>query len=204
MQPGNTSYLDRKLEGICTYPGCSSAPAPGLQLCPRHRRKQNKRQRTSANRLRAERRRLGLCAAAGCGEKSSTYYCVRHAIALGRAVAPAAHNTVDKSARLAARTRVEDGRTRYHGQPRRGSQPIGQLEAKELDDAIALLRTAKEGLAMARAAPALSKVQRRAALHAAVAHADRVSRMIAELCERVGFAQQALLRDLKDDDLNGL
>jgi len=139
-----------------------------------------------------------------CGAKSSSYYCVRHAIARGRTCVAAPHNALDKSARIAARTRVDaTGRVRYGGQDRRGSQPVGQLEAKELDDAIALLVRTKAGLAMARAAPGLSKRERDAAIRAAVANADQVSRMIEELCNRCGYQQQMLVADRACDDSAG-
>jgi len=190
------TYLDRKLAEpcVCTYPGCGQPPADGVQLCTRHRRRHNLANRRSASRLRKRRRARGRCAE--CSAKSSSYYCVRHAIAAGRVRPAAVGNAVGKRERIAARTRVDSsGRVRYGGQDRRGSQPVGQLEAKELDDAIALLVRTKAGLAMARAAPGLSKRERDAAIRAAVAHADQVSRMIEELCNRCGYQQQMLVAD---------
>lgn len=125
-------------------------------------------------------------------------------ISRGRLSTVATHNTLDKSARLAARTITgADGRTRYHGQSRRGSQPPEQLVDGEIRDAIKLLETTQRGLAMAYALPAgtpSERTRRKAAIHASLAHADRVSRQIEEICQRYGYQQTALQRDRDCDE----
>jgi hypothetical protein len=118
-----------------------------------------------------------------------------------RSVAAGVDNGVDKQARIAARLKTDaTGRTRYHGQARRGSQPPDQLVAGELADAVKLLQTTAGGFAMAYQLPhdtPRERAYRRECFHAALAHADRVSRMIEELCTRYGYEQTQLMRDIE-------
>jgi len=196
--PEPLTYLDRKTAEppLCTYPGCRNAPALGVQLCPRHRRKQNRRQAESARRLTAGRRRAGLCASPGCGAKSETYYCIACAISKGRLSTVAPDNTLDKQARLAARTKVDPtGRTRYHGQDRTGTPPASLRDAQDVAEMHRLLKMCGDGLVMARAAVGLSKVQLRAAFHAALAHGDRAARLFEDMATRYGYTQQMLVPD---------
>jgi len=194
MSTAANTYLDRKLAQACTYTGCAAAPAPGVQLCPKHRRRLNRARKRSQNALRAARRKAGQCAE--CPTKSSTYYCVRHAIAAKRTRRVAVLNSEDKQSRIAARTIIGvDGRTRYHGQRRTGDLPRAVLDEQSIDECLRLLVMTKQGLAMARAAVGLSKVQLRAALHAALAHGDRAAREFEALALRNGYTQQMLVVD---------
>jgi hypothetical protein len=179
-------YLERKLAGLCVYHRCGTPPADGAQLCLHHLAKQRKRDAKYKAKLRARRRESGLCAF--CLAKSKTYRClaclVKAGFAARRKSVPC---SVDKSARIAARTVMHhDGRTRYHGQNRRGQQPRAQLDDQDLAEAISRLQRAKDGLAAARSPEAqlLPRIQREDAERAALAQLELAGRFLDDVGER--------------------
>src|SRR5213078_4288272 len=91
-------YLEKKVAQLCTYHRCKCAPAEGAQLCPRHLRKQRKRDARYKARLRARRRHAGQCAF--CPAKSKTYRCMACVIKAGFAPRKSVQSSVDKSARI--------------------------------------------------------------------------------------------------------
>jgi hypothetical protein len=189
------SYTDLVIAHVCVQ--CAEPAAADSDRCEPHRDQQRKRDRAWRAARRKLHRRRGLCAE--CETPSDTYYCTAHSIKMGRTDAVAVDSTVDKAARIAARLKTHaDGRTRYHGQDRRGSQPPDQLVAKEIADAVRLLETAAGGFALAYQLPngtPRERAYRKECFHASLAHADRVSRVIEELCTRYGYQQTQLMRD---------
>ena len=191
------SYLERKLAQQCTYPGCDREPAIGVQLCPRHRRKHHSRDLAYRSSVRAQRREAGLCR--DCGLPSKAYRCTICAIRDGHLSTVGVDKGVDKAARMAARTKVDPtGRTRYHGQTRTGTPPASLRDAQDVAEMHRLIKMCGEGLVMAREAAGLSKVQLRAAIHAALAHGDRAARLFEHLATRYGYTQQMLVPDLDE------
>ena len=185
MTAATELYLEKKVAQLCTYHRCKCAPAEGAQLCPRHLRKQRKRDARYKARLRARRRHAGQCAF--CPAKSKTYRCMACVIKAGFAPRKSVQSSVDKSARIAARTVMHgDGRTRYHGQARRGQQSRAQLDEQDLADAIARLQRAKDGLAAARSPEAqlLPRIQREEAERAALAQLELAGRFLDDVGER--------------------
>ena len=150
-------YAARKLDGRCTQQGCKRVAGDGAQLCPKHLNRKRAARARSAQKARAAKRAKKLCAV--CGRKSPRRFrCAgckvkRNAIRATRRPLKidGVGNGVGKRLAIERRTAVDQsGRTRYHGQERRGQQPRSQLDDKDIDDAIAALRRVKHGLAMVR------------------------------------------------------
>lgn len=136
------SYEDRKVQGICTRSGCRRRASDDSSLCVRHHRADRRASREYKKRLRDERRAAKLCVwcsnakPAPASEGSTS--CLPCRIKRNRVraadggVRVAVHDG-GRSAAIAAATRKDpDGRTRYHGQQRRGQQTHTQLNAQDL------------------------------------------------------------------------
>lgn len=186
------SYADRVQAEVCVQ--CPAPAAPGSDRCEPHRDAQRKRDATWRRSKRQANRKLKLCAE--CPTPSESYYCPVCAIRAGRVPVAAVDSAVDKRSRIDNRTKTDStGRTRYHG---RGRRAAPESDAAALVEARRLLLLCERGLEMARSVTELSAVQQRAAVHAALAHADRASRLIEELCTRNGYSQQRLAADLDE------
>lgn len=96
---------------------------------------------------------------------------------------------LDKSDQIAAATRThEDGRTRYHGQGKRGQQPQAQLNRQDLGMARKALDAGEQGLGLLETdeVKALPRIQRADVKQAAAHQLDRATRHIDDVLERIG------------------
>lgn len=146
--------LQRKLDGWCTYSSACPRraegwPDPTQQLCRRHRLKEQKRLSQLKRAQRTESAAQGKCVR--CRKPSETYRCAACRI-LDRCTLPSvsrtARDTADRAARIASRTITHaDGRTRYHGQSRRGQQTHAQLDEQDIAFALKEIEFGQAGLA---------------------------------------------------------
>jgi hypothetical protein len=191
-----TLYEDRKLAGLCTR--CGGPAADDSSLCAKHRDDQRGRTARTMARIRAARVEAGLCVwcpgtrptKVAAGETSCLACRIRR-----RRVKPlgGVHNDVHKHERIAARTATHaDGRTRYHGQQRRGQQTHAQLNAQDVEMASECFDSFKAGLALIESAEvkALPRVQRDDVKAATAHQGERVGRHIDAVLERLGHFKQ--------------
>ncbi len=196
---GAMTRQERKEAGRCTIPGCKRRCSGDTLLCHGHRRAaKTARQRYNQR----KRKNKKLCR--DCPRKvSDGRYCLRcRALRAGRRPRKtrAGENAGDIGTSIADRTRIDsDGRTRYHGQARRGQQPRAQLDEQDLDYAIASIARTKAGLAIARSPvyAALPRIQREEAVQAALSPADQGVRFVEEVLtrNRYGGRNRATQRD---------
>lgn len=95
----------------------------------------------------------------------------------------------DKAARIAQATRVHaDGRERYHGQQRRGSQPMLQIDEQDAQWASDLITAGLEGLRFFESpeVQARGRFEREDVKGAALSHFDRAQRHLEDILERRG------------------
>src|SRR5262249_16771748 len=139
------TYDERKAitadTGQCVMAGCTDPATADSLKCVGHRDEARKSNREYRARQRKRRRRLGQCLDCAKklrpGLKPERIWCTRHRIARNRFKAMerggGVRTGVDKFARIASRTvKGEDGRTRYHGQERRGQQTHAQLDEQDI------------------------------------------------------------------------
>lgn len=183
-------YLERQQAGQCVYgTSCTQPLAPGSDLCERHLRRERKR-KAKAEIARHERNReKGLCAF--CDTPSETYRCLAHAIKHGQTprMAIGVATAADRAAQIAARTRTHaDGRTRYHGQQKRGQQPMAQLNRQDLEMAESAFADFKRAVAVTDTDEfkRMPVIQREAARAAVAGLGDLTCRHIDDVLERLG------------------
>lgn len=180
----------------CTYGRCRRAPTDGSDLCARHLRGKRKRQArwVAAKRARREAARLCIwCPESGpprpadggnsckpCRIRRNRVRDTEHGVDTG----------VDNRAeRIAARTRTHaDGRTRYHGQPRRGGLAKRDLNRQDIELARECFETFVEGIQMIETddVKKLPRIQRDGVVSAVAHQGDRTSRHIDDILERLG------------------
>lgn len=185
------TYMDRKVAGLCTYPGCIAPPADDALQCETHQRAANKRASRTRAKLRKLRRKNGRCAECGIN-KSKRFRCPACQILVNRAPRHRGNNGGNKRARVAARITVgsfagEEGRSRYRGAlGRKGPPGKAREDATDLADARLAIDRALAGLAYARSPEvlALPLAQRKEAERAALSQADHGARFIDAVLER--------------------
>lgn len=193
-------YLARKLSGRCTRPGCKRKASPSVQLCRSHHYAAKAALKRHFERKRLDNRNAGQCAV--CGAKSERYRCPTCAVkhAMTRPPSRGANNGENQRSTIASRTSVDkDGRTRFHGQGKRGQQPRSQLDDQDLLTARRAIDKAMAGLSLARS-PAmleLPRIQRKDAERAALAVAGQSARFVLEVLERNGCPE---FGQLAEDD----
>lgn len=186
--------------GTCIQAGCDDPAASGSMQCVPHRESALQARREYQARIRKYRRRHKLCV--DCGTKlrgTETTWCTRHRIARRRDSAlrrqlAGVQNGVEKSERIAQRTIThEDGRTRYHGQDRRGQQTHAQLDEQDIGFARREITRGETGLAAYTAEAqrakekhpeALPKVQRDGIRSDALGYLERAQRHLDDVLER--------------------
>jgi len=205
-----TTYQERKEQsaetGVCLYPACHEPAASGSNWCAPHRDKERANQRESRARLRKRRKRLGQCIDCGVKlrrDRDERIYCAAHRVARNRLgalsrAAAVVQATVQKSERIASRTvRGDDGRTRYHGQERRGQQTHAQLDEQDIEFARREITAGEAGLKIyavevgrskAKDPLALPRIQRDDLRSAALHQLDRAARHLGDVLERHGHA----------------
>jgi hypothetical protein len=137
------SYEEKKSQGWCTRRWCRTPAslADDSQLCQRHLKRKREQDAASAARRRAAREADGLCvwcpAAKPRPATQGSTACLPCRIKRNRLKIEDGVGTrlghQDRAAAIAAATRKDpDGRTRYHGQGRRGQQTYATLNAQDL------------------------------------------------------------------------
>jgi hypothetical protein len=185
-------YYERKAAGQCTGSLTCDAPlVEDRQMCAEHLEKARLSTATSLERTRAERREDGLCAF--CGKvKSEEWACLRCKVLRGWLPSSLANVPENVPAENdPSRFKVSrDGRRRYHGQMKRGRQPVSQLDDQDLKAAHDQIKSARDVLAKvnAPAAEAWPRHERESARREALALAEHASRFVDEVLDRHGFA----------------
>lgn len=183
-------YQLRKEHSLCTQ--CGGPAADDSSLCAPHRDAARARKAQWIARERRRRRRARVCGDCGAPLKSAeTIWCHAHRVRRNRLskLRRGVDSRVDRSERVAARTITHaDGRTRYHGQSRRGQQTHEQLDAQDLGLTREALEAAETGLQLYRGAEvqAMPRIQREDVRAAAVAQLGRAIRHIEDIQERHG------------------
>jgi hypothetical protein len=193
---GPFGYHERKVMGLCTYPGCS-ARVDDHNECTKHRAGTAKRKaKWRAKRARIARklirhwRKKKRCL--GCGGKrlSGEDHCAKCTVAIGAAQLVVSQQAGQKEARIEAATTVDaDGRWRYRGQAKRGRQSVAQLDDQDLRFALEALQKARDGIAWLSTVTdsAMSKNEKHDAVSAALAHATHASRLVDDVLDRHGY-----------------
>lgn len=192
-------YMERKVAGLCTR--CGKEADEDSSLCRKHRRQRNAAAAACMARKRDALRAQGLCIY-NCGTSvgKEDYACLACRVRIGRTqrklVSLGSVNPVvsqpDKAAAIAAATRRDpDGRTRYHGQQRRGQQTHAQLNAQDLRMAIDSWEAFCAGVRLTGAPEfkLMHRAQRDALKTATASHGERLSGHIDDILERLGHFQ---------------
>lgn len=193
-------YEERKASSKCVQ--CRRPAAEDSSRCRKHRDAKRKRDRESAARIKAARRRAGQCV--GCKLPSTSYRCPACAEKSGhaRGPAPGSNLSADKQARIAATTRKHaDGRVRYHGQAKRGSQPIAQLDAQDHEAALRMIAAGYTRLGIYRSAAvqAMPRIQHESVKLQACQEIDHGAAFLESILERNGHPR-ADRRKLEGDE----
>lgn len=213
------TYVDRKAitadTGECLRDGCPDPAASGSMWCEPHRDADRKYQRDYRAKLRRKRRRKGLCL--DCGKKlrrdlGEKIWCTRHRAARNRlsAARPGGVRVgVQKLERIRARTvKGDDGRTRYHGQKRRGQQTHRQLDEQDIQFARNEITRGAERLEVhatetdrskAGDPMAIPKIQRDGIRSDALGYLERAQRHLDDVLERHGHGGHAMKRHGRRD-----
>jgi len=189
-------YQQRLEQGACTYGRCKRAPADGSDLCRRHLRKRRKRQAEWFAAKSARRITAKLCVwcpesgpprpADGPGNSCKQCRVRRNRIRDAEHGAAGVDNRTD---RIASRTKKHaDGRTRYHGQPRRGGLAKSHLNRQDIELARECFDTLAEGLQMIETddVKRLPRIQRDGVVSAVAHQGDRTVRHLEDILERLG------------------
>jgi hypothetical protein len=134
MDTAALDYQQRKVQSLCTRAGCSAPASEESSLCEPHHRAAKERAKAGMRKLRRRRKREHCCVHCGGPRKPRTRSCLACRVRRNR-VHPQRSGVTDdvnKTERVASQTRThEDGRTRYHGQGKRGQQPKTQLNLQD-------------------------------------------------------------------------
>ncbi len=143
-------YLARKVNGRCTRPGCRRRASGESVLCHGHRQAAISYQ-NRYNRRKRKNRKVCLDCPRKTGEGRYCIRCASRRTARRPRKIRAGEKAGEKKAAIERRTSLDaDGRSRFHGQERRGQQPRAQLDKKDIQDAIAALVQADAALDMVR------------------------------------------------------
>lgn len=195
-----TLYQQRLDQGKCTYSsGCHRPPADGTSLCEHHHRKHKRSKREAAQRKRDERRAAGLCLycpgdkpAKVAPPKTTCAACkIRRGQVNGMGVDGIGEaSDIARQERIAAATRKgDDGRTRFHGQQKRGSQPRIQVDDQDFRYARQSLEAGQAGLHLFERAVAARepRFQRDDIKSAALHQINRAMGFLEEILDRRGY-----------------
>lgn len=177
------TYEDRKLAGICTYPGCESPCGDESLRCERHASAD--RSYDAARRAKDKARRRADRACMRCGHpkrKAGSKWCLRCLIQLGRLRADH-QKQHQKHAPKFRQVTEGDGRTRnrYIGHGKRGAQSTAANDAQDLVDILKCIEKCRDGLVAVAAEPDLGRIERKAAEHAALSHLHLATRLAGDV-----------------------
>jgi hypothetical protein len=187
-------YHERKVAGWCTYGACPRRAADGFQLCDRHRRRVNARQRDRAAAVRAELSEQRKCRR--CRKPSTTYRCPACRI-LDQTNLPAR----GVPARVATDEwrRDANGWERYRGKGQRGAPPAIVGDESDLAAATEALERGRVALVYAHGLdPAVvGKLGKREALAAAASILRLAAVFVADVVERNTGERPVLAKKLR-------
>lgn len=190
------TYQQLKEQALCAQ-GCGAPAADDHELCPAHRDAKRDRQAKWVQRKRKRLRRQRRCGDCQCELKpGERIWCTAHRIRRNRVSALRVADvdvSVDKSERVAAATREHaDGRTRYHGQQRRGQQTHAQLNRQDVGMAESCFEAFKAGIQLLGSdeVKAWPRGERNAVTKATANQGERCGRHIDDVLERIGHFQQ--------------
>lgn len=196
METAAETYQQRKELGLCTR--CGQPAADDSSLCPEHRDDHRAAANRYAESLRAERSAKGQCPY--CPRKRETKLkdgeAMCPACRVERRRMPRSLGVVDKvvdKAKIEAATRKDgDGRTRYHGQGKRGQQPKYQLNVQDLRHVKADFEKFESGVVWLAGPDAEQrhKTDRDKVEWATANCGGRAARRINDILERLGHAMQ--------------
>lgn len=189
-QDAPSSYLDRKVAGMCTRPGCPLDAEDDCNLCSGHRADNAK----YARRRRAKNRKLWtaskLCLRCGDRRRKGSKWCALCLLKAGKLKTEERQSQRQIADKRVTRDSEGDGyaRTRYHGQSRRGQQKRWQLDVQSIDFAIAALSEARARITESHEAEQakMPRVQRDEIRNQGVDLVLYASRHCVEVAERNG------------------
>jgi hypothetical protein len=202
------TYQQLKVLEVCAQ-GCGAPAADGHELCEPHREAKRARQAKWLAKKRKRARRLKHCPDCPVDARplreGERIWCRAHRIRRNRISAlwsagPGVDPYVDRSERVAAATRThDDGRTRYHGQQRRGQQTHAALNAQDLKMASGPLKAFRAGLAELGRPEAKEwpRGEKQRVIDATIHEAKRHIRHLEDILERLGYFGP---RGRKDED----
>lgn len=173
-------YYQRKADHQCTRCGIQLADDYDHQQCPPHLKEARKRSRVAHAERRADRAAKGKCV--NCNRPANGLYRCRICYIRAGRLSPT--TSVNKRVNIEERTSIDrDGRSRYHGQAKRGApsaEVIAQQEENDLRSAEELLARYREAMRVWRSPEiqALPRIQRQEAKNAALELLDRAGRFI--------------------------
>ena len=193
-------YMERKLAGLCTR--CGAPASEDAILCATCRKERNRVSAECMQRRRAERRARKLCiycaravnddyACSDCRVRVNRY--VRRWVTRARDVSNAVNHGEERDRRIAARTVTHgDGRTRYHGQARRGQQTHQQLNRQDLAMADQAYEAFKAGVTLlgSEEAKTWPRGDRERVMLATANQGERHGRHVDDVLERLGHFKQ--------------
>ena len=198
-----SDYERRKLAQQCTYPGCSERPVDGFSQCAGHRDNELQRKRDYIARKRDEWKRGKRCSWCGRVRRDgSNWGCEKHDPEL-------VDNVVDKSksSRIAAATTVrtlpsDAGRTRYHGQNKRGPMSREAMNRQDLEAAAKEVAASLTENAYAYSAEveALPKIQRMGERQRLAGRIYFAIRLLGSVAVREGVDLGDLVESLRDGE----
>lgn len=203
MPSTSVDYQQRKEQVRCTRSGCGASASDESSLCPQHHVEAKAAAKAYARRLRARRARARVCVHCGKPRPKRAKSCLACRVRRNRLkiVRPGGVVAgVDKLDRIESQTRThDDGRTRYHGQGKRGNQPHLQLDGQDLGFARRELEAGEIGIKLyeqevakhkAGDPEALPRVQRDDVKSAALHQLGRAIGHIEDVLERRGHFKQ--------------
>lgn len=188
-------YWQRKADGECTTCGVKLPDDHETQQCDKHQAKSRESTRGSMARSRERAIDAGLCAD-GCGRNNDGLYRCRLCYLKSGRLKPATHG-VNNRVNVDSRTSVDsDGRSRYHGQGKRGAptaEVLVQQEEMDLVSAERLIARGIEALRIVRSPEirALPRIQKEGAMREALSYFDRASRTLDSVLDRHGYGREA-------------
>lgn len=171
-------------------------------MCVRHHRADKRASRAYKKRVRDDRRVAGLCIWCPVAKvtkatpgSTSCLPCriVRNRVRAADGGGQQVVHQVDRDAAIAAATRKDpDGRTRYHGQQRRGQQTHAQLNAQDLRMATDSWEAFCAGVQIlgTEDAKAWHRQQREDVKKATASQGERLSGHVDDILERLGHFQE--------------
>lgn len=173
---------------------CGGEPADDSSLCPAHRDDERARKRLWMAKVRKQRQRHRRCRYCGGPRRLREKSCLACRVRRNRlsALRVRVRQGHDRAEQIAAATRQDaDGRTRYHGQGRRGNQTHAALNRQDVGHAERAFVAFKVGVALLDTDEVrlLPLVQRDDLKSAAAHQGQRVGRHIADVLVRLGHAR---------------